>query len=405
MNKKIENLGQVFTRDKNIIEMLQLIKNKDGVILEPSAGDGAILKLLEKQKTKYSFKEIHAFEIDHGIKTLDYVKFGDFFKLIKNNEYENKLFDTIIGNPPYVKYQNIDLETKKELNVSEFDERSNLYLFFIKSCVEKLNTNGELIFLVPRDFLKATSAIKMNNWLFSQGTITDIIDYGDEVLFEGFNPNCIIFRFEKNNFKRTIRVKRYKLGKSSIHNLKLSCVNGQYIFSKEELSVNAKDIFTVKVGAVSGADDIFESKNGNIEMVCSETKKNGKLRKMFYNIEVKELYPHKTQLLSRKIKSFNDNNWFTWGRGYFKSEKQRIYVNAKTRNKDPFFLNDCNAYDGSVLAIFPKRDLSKEELNELKDLLNKLDWENLGFLCGSRYLFSQKSIANLKLPKAFKKFI
>ena len=31
MKKNIENLGQVFTKEKNIVEMLHLIKNKNGI--------------------------------------------------------------------------------------------------------------------------------------------------------------------------------------------------------------------------------------------------------------------------------------------------------------------------------------------------------------------------------------
>lgn len=402
-NKKIENLGQVFTKQKNVEEMFKLVKNK-GVFLEPSCGDGAFLKYLQNNK-KYNFDEVHAFEIDETLVKSDKVIRGDFFKLIETKEYENKCFDTIIGNPPYVRYQNIDLETKKYLNVLEFNERSNLYLFFIKKCVEKLSNNGELIFLVPRDFLKATSAIKLNKWLFEQGTFTDIIDYGDETLFDGFNPNCIVFRFEKNNFNRITKMQKYKNGKIERKQVKCSCVNGQFIFSKEELIVEAKNIFTVKVGAVSGADEIFNNEKGNIEMVCSDTIKSGKLKRMFYNIEATELKKFKNDLMKRKIKVFHENNWFTWGRGYFKSEKKRIYVNVKTRIKNPFFLNDCKAYDGSVLAIFPKKNLSDIELEELKDMLNNLDWEGLGFLCGNRFLFSQKSLNNLKLPKNFKKFL
>ena len=92
MNKNIENLGQVFTQEKNIVEMLHLIKNKNGILLEPSAGNGAILKILNKNKNKYNFKEIHAFEIDKTLTSFDYIKYGDFFKLIKNEDYENKLF-------------------------------------------------------------------------------------------------------------------------------------------------------------------------------------------------------------------------------------------------------------------------------------------------------------------------
>ena len=57
-----------------------------------------------------------------------------------------------------------------------------------------MKDNGELIFIVPRDFIKATSAIKLNKFIYSQGTITDL---GDEIYFSGFSPNCAIFQIWK----------------------------------------------------------------------------------------------------------------------------------------------------------------------------------------------------------------
>jgi tRNA1(Val) A37 N6-methylase TrmN6 len=64
----------------------------------------------------------------------------------------------VIGNPPYVRYRDIGAATRKLLRQDGFDERSNLYLFFIEKCVRHLAPGGELIFITPRDFLKATSA-------------------------------------------------------------------------------------------------------------------------------------------------------------------------------------------------------------------------------------------------------
>jgi adenine-specific DNA-methyltransferase len=49
-----------------------------------------------------------------------------------------KKFDTVIGNPPYVRYQDIAPATRALLRQDGFDERSNLYLFFIEKCVRHL---------------------------------------------------------------------------------------------------------------------------------------------------------------------------------------------------------------------------------------------------------------------------
>ena len=75
----------------------------------------------------------------------------------------------------------------------------------------------------------------------------------------------------------------------------------------------------------------------------------------------------------------------------------RIYVNTKTRNKKPFFLHPCKAYDGSILAIFPKFKVDSTMLQEICDKLNDTDWQELGFVCDGRFLFSQRSLENAML--------
>jgi adenine-specific DNA-methyltransferase len=367
----VETLGQVFTPQHIVSAMLALRKNF-GSILEPSSGDGAFIKNLEKSAV--------GVEIDKNRYFDERVLHLDFFDYSTDNK-----FDTIIGNPPYVRFQDIELSTQFKLDLSIFDKRTNLYLFFIYKSIQHLNDGGELIFITPKEFLKATSSIKLNEFIYENGTITDLIDYGDTPIFKGFSPNVVVFRFEKGNFSRNTN-----LYKKFIYN------NGQLYFTDNEYSSKFSDLFFVKVGAVSGNDKIFEHLDGE-EFVCSYTAKTGETRGMIYN----KLHPHleqfKDDLLSRKIRKFNESNWFEWGRKHFESDLPRIYVNNKTRNKKPFFLHKSNYYDGSILAIFPKDN--SIDLQTYVDYLNGVNWAELGFVTNGRFIFSQRSLENSLLPR------
>lgn len=378
MNFDVENLGQVFTPQTIVSDMISLVQN-NGRILEPSCGKGAFSN---------HFSECVAIEFDKE-KCPENAINMDFFDYPVSEK-----FDTIIGNPPYVKYQNILDETKEKLPKKIFDKRSNLYLFFIYKSVLHLKDKGELIFIVPRDFLKSTSAIKLNEFLYKNGTITDLIEMGDTKIFNNASPNTVIFRFEKNNFNRVTNIKK-----------EFRVVNGQILFTKNEYRIKFSDLFYVKVGAVSGADKYFKNNKGNIDFICSFTRKNNKTKKMFYNIKAPELEKHKEKLLKRKIKKFNESNWYMWGRSYHDTDKNRIYVNCKTRIENPFFTHNCKAYDGSVLAIFPKFDTNKEIIEDLVNMLNDVDWNELGFICDGRYIFSQKSLKNSLLPNSFSRYL
>lgn len=376
MLNNVVTLGQVFTPQSIVAEMLLLRKNQ-GRILEPSCGDGAFFN---------EIPECIGIELDkrHCPEKAINMDFFDY-------PIEEK-FDTIIGNPPYVRYQDIEASTKSKLSSSLFDNRSNLYLFFIEKCIQHLTDHGELIFITPRDFMKATSSIKLNQFIYEQGTITDLIDLGDRAIFKGFSPNCIIFRFEKGNFSRKTNISK-----------EFICSNGQLMFTDNAYPLQFKDIFFVKVGAVSGDDKIFTSEEyGNEEFVCSYTQKTGKTKRMFFDIQHPLLVANKERLMARRIRKFDETNWYQWGRLHYISNEKRIYVNAKTRNKPPFFTHPCNNYDGSILAIFPKDQ--SVNIEEVCEALNQVNWYELGFVCDGRYLFSQKSLEGAPLPFSFKKF-
>jgi len=201
----------------------------------------------------------------------------------------------------------------------------------------------------------------------------------------------VIWRFEKCNFSRKTRTNE------GTKDFKIN--DGQISFTNGDNMIKFSDLFFVKVGAVSGLDQVFTSENGNQSFVCSFTKKTGELKKMFYNIKHPDLLVFKDKLINRKIKNFNEDNWWQWGRGLYESNSERIYVNCKTRDNKPFFTNEHKYYDGSVLAIFPKNDVNLEKAT---DFLNNVDWNELGFKVGGRLCFTQKSLENVYLPDFFK---
>ncbi|GAA8734563.1 hypothetical protein HpDR96b_11990 [Helicobacter pylori] len=504
---EIKTLGQVFT-PKNIVDFMLTLKHNQGSVLEPSAGDGSFLKRLKKAV---------GIEIDPKICPKNALCM-DFFDYPLENQ-----FDTIIGNPPYVKHKDIAPSTKKKLHYSLFDERSNLYLFFIEKAIKHLKPKGELIFITPRDFLKSTSSVKLNEWIYEEGTITHFFELGDQKIFPNAMPNCVVFRFCKGDFSRitndglqfvckkgilyflnqsytqklsevfkvkvgavsgcdkifknetygnlefvtsitkrtNVAIKHLKpkgelifitprdflkstssvklnewiyeegtithffeLGDQKIFpnampncvvfrfckgdfsritndGLQFVCKKGILYFLNQSYTQKLSEVFKVKVGAVSGCDKIFKNETyGNLEFVTSITKRTNVLEKMvFVNKPNDYLLQHKDSLMQRKIKKFNESNWFEWGRMHHVSPKKRIYVNAKTRQKNPFFIHQCPNYDGSILALFPYDQ--NLDLQNLCDKLNAINWQELGFVCDGRFLFSQRSLENALLPKDF----
>lgn len=355
-----EKYAQFFTKKEQAEEMVGLIQNT-GKVLEPSCGNGAIYKLLPKNSV--------GIEIDELIAPKDALII-DFF------DYKDTDFDTIIGNPPYLAYKDISIETKNKLP-KILDERSNLYLFFIWECINKLKNGGELIFLVPRDFIKATSAIPLNKRLYYEGGFTYWHEYGDEQIFNNASPNVVIFRWVKG----------------AEHGIPISISNGIISFVDNKNKTRIGDIFTVMVGGASGANNIFINQAGNIDLVVSDTKKTGLTKKAFYVEHPNEyLIQYKNELLNRKIKTFDDTNWWKWGREIRYIPNNKIYVNCKTRDSQPFFTNESGWFDGSLLALVPK-DQSLD-LNFLIDKLNKNNWNEQGFVVGGRLIFSQNSLSN-----------
>lgn len=409
-----EQLGQFFTPPP-IARLIASLVNPAGPVLEPSAGAGALVVALY-ERFGAAMPPVVAIERDPQVAMTKAIV-ANYFTWAPEAR-----FATIVGNPPYVRAQWIDEETRaaweqlaRRYDLPRLDGRANLYLYFIADGVRRLLPGGELIFIVPRDWLKATASAPLNRWLFAQGTITHLIDLGDARLFANAVPNCHIFRFVKGDFSRRSLVAHLGQGEPIPENPQelpweerhFAESDGQLLFLCEPHPIPLGAICSVKVGAVSGCDAIFaDPRYANRDFVYSATVRTGQTRRMFWpegDTPPAWLLPHKARLLKRRVRAFDETNWWHWGRAHPQTEAPRIYVNAKTRARHPFFLHPCRDFDGSVLALFPHDPAV--DLTALCDALNAVDWQTLGFWCDGRYLFSQRSLEHALLPAAFAVFL
>lgn len=286
----------------------------------------------------------------------------------------HRKFQAIVGILPTASHKSIP-------EFPEFDKNTNLYIFYLKKCLDHLDYNGEMVVLTPSSFLKYTPLL--NEELYKRGTITDIIDAG--------KVGYIIWRFVADDFSRKTLVN----GKWK----KFTNTNNRFSFLNKEYTVPFTNLFTIKVGAMSGCDEAFINPKGNLKFITAQTPISGELKQVYFNCYNDCLLPFKDRLLRRRVKRFTESNWWTWGRNHHISNEPRVYVPCKTSLDNPFFHHECVNYDGTLLAIFIKNTTAKP--TKIASMLNKVDWEELGFKVGGRFMFSQKTLESVLLPKEF----
>ena len=386
--QKNKNLGQYFTTNNDLKnKVLEFVMNNPNVILEPSVGQGDLIKIIHDNNDKIQFD---MYEIDNNIKMLDNIPknviYEDFIKADIKKKYK-----TIIGNPPFVK-----------------KITGNLYIHFIEKCYNLLENNGELIFIIPSDFFKLTCASKLLNKMILNGTFTHIYHPHNEKLFENACIDVIVFRYYKNN----------KLIKKVLYNNEeLYIINneGLITFNKNnniEDKVSFKEYFDIYVGVVSGKESVYKNKeHGNKVLLNGENKLDNYIfiKKFPCNNEKINTYllNHKHELINRKIRKFNEKNWFEWGapRNISSIEqnygKECIYIYCLTRQPNIAFKGKVQIFGGGLLMLIPKKKIN---LDNVIEYLNNDDFKS-NFIFSGRFKIGHRQISNSYIPNKLLKYI
>ena len=371
-------LGQYFTKHISLKEKIyDFILNSPSSILEPSVGRGDLIDYLY-DKIECEF---YMYEIDNTIELMKNVPknviYRDFLK-----ENITKKYDTIIGNPPYIKTSN-----------------GNLYINFIEKCHNLLNENGELVFIVPSDFMKLTSSSELLIKMMESGTFTHIYHPNSEKLFENASIDVIVFRYCKN----------CELEKKVLYNneIKFIEINNGIITFENNTDINRcliSEYFDVYVGIVSGKDRVFKNSiYGNIEVLNSKNKTDKFILLDSFPCDNNDLNTYllnnKEELINRRIKKFNQKNWFEWGAlrniNKVKTNLNRpcIYVKNLTRDENIAFIGKVQYFGGSLLMMIPKK---KIELEKVIGYLNNNNFKS-NYMYSGRFKIGQKQLCNANI--------
>ncbi len=141
--------------------------------------------------------------------------------LLRNYSMELK-YDIIIGNPPYVRQENIRSQSEtghgyKEKIINKFpiNKRSDLYIYFFYLGLSRLKENGILSFLTSSSWLNIGFGFEFQDYLLQHTNVLSITDF-DYKAFSSAEINTVITTLSKYSDKREREISQFISLKSHI---------------------------------------------------------------------------------------------------------------------------------------------------------------------------------------------
>lgn len=152
---------------------------------------------------------------------------------------DNEGFDIVIGNPPYVRQEEIK-EFKPLLQKQKYDvfnSTSDLYTYFYEQGYRLLKAKGFLSFITSNKWMRAKYGEKLRAFLKNKTLIKNVIDFGGYKVFDTATVDTNILMFQKDiNKNNVINVSLIKDNYSSGNDLSDYCKKNNIELSQSSLS-------------------------------------------------------------------------------------------------------------------------------------------------------------------------
>lgn len=214
--KEFGNPGKQFTKSEI------LLSNIYGVDLDPQAIELAKLNLLiEALDEKAKLPDITPHlcvgnSLVSGTQEELEKYFGKDWREQKPFNFEEEFqevfkqggFDVIIGNPPYIMVENLQLK-EREYMMSKFktaQKRFDIYIGFIEKAITLLKKGGLLGFIIPYQFLTQDYAEKIRSLILKECAIKQIVDLSQQKVFQQATVRNIILIIKKGKYKAKTKI-------------------------------------------------------------------------------------------------------------------------------------------------------------------------------------------------------
>lgn len=198
--------GGYYTPQKLADYITKLTLKDKMKILEPSCGDGSFLRSIKKilNNKKYNIEKIDAIEYikeesDKSEKIVEDIINANVINDDFYNFYVNckDRYNLIIGNPPYIRYQYLTaFQREKQAQVliknkMKSNKLINSWVFFLVACIELLEKNGTIAFVIPAEIMQVAYAEDLRKYLSKHLSKINIISF-NELLFEDAEQEVVV---------------------------------------------------------------------------------------------------------------------------------------------------------------------------------------------------------------------
>jgi len=280
-------------------------------ILEPSCGDGNFIEAsiqrlkkigLDSKKIKNNILGIElikeeADKTKNRVEALDVnpncIINSDFFTYISKNR--SKKFDVIIGNPPFIRYQNFpevhrDLAIKMMIELGfKPNKLTNIWLPFLVISSSLLSKNGKLGMVIPAELFSVKYASETRVYLSKFFQRITLVTF-NKLVFDGIQQEVVLLLCEKKvKENKGIRIVEFhnlddmlNFDFNTINSIKVKTIDHssekwtKYFLEEEEINLLRRikqeghvpicdEIMDVDVGIVTGKNDFFMLNKSDVE--------------------------------------------------------------------------------------------------------------------------------------------